>query len=199
MAAGIVAAELGLPMFRVNLARVLSKWVGGTEKNLDNVFTAAEDSNAILFLDEADALLGKRSEVRDSHDRYANIEISYLLQKMELYEGVAILATNMPHLIDEAFARRMTFTVYFPMPDEAERERIWRRIWPKGAPRGDDINFDRLAKMRLTGGNIKNVLLAAASLAAADRSAITTAHIRHALRREYQKFGKELNAAKLDL
>jgi MoxR-like ATPase len=199
MAARIIAAELELPMFRVDLARVVSKWIGETEKNLDRVFVSAEDSNAILFLDEADALFGKRSEVRDSHDRYANLEISYLLQRMELYDGVAILATNMPHLIDDAFTRRLTFAVYFPMPGEAERRRIWQTTWPLEAPRADDVDLDRLAKLKLTGGNIRNVLLAAASLAAPEARAINAGHLRHALRREYQKLGKDVDPAKLEV
>jgi SpoVK/Ycf46/Vps4 family AAA+-type ATPase len=199
MAAGIIARELGLPMFRVDLARVVSKWVGETEKNLDRIFVAAEDSNAIIFLDEAEAVLGKRSEVRDSHDRYANLEISYLLQRMELYDGVAMLATNMPHLIDEAFTRRLTFAVYFPIPGEAERRRIWETAWPRQAPRSPEVDFERLAKLKLTGGNIKNVLLAAAALAASEATEIAPAHLRHAVRREYQKLGKEIDPASVDL
>ena len=197
MAAGVVAAELGLPIFRIDLARVVSKWIGETEKNLEQVFRAAEDSNAVLFLDEAEALLGKRSEIRDSHDRYANLEISYLLQKMELYDGVAILATNMPHLIDQAFLRRLAVAVTFPMPDEDQRYRIWQAIWPPQLPRAEEVDLGELARFKLAGGNIKNVLLAAAYLAASQASPVTMAHLRHGLRREYQKLGKELTEAEL--
>jgi AAA+ superfamily predicted ATPase len=197
MAAGVIARELGFPLFRIDLARVVSKWIGETEKNLDRVFKAAEDSNAVLFLDEADALLGKRSEIRDSHDRYANLEISYLLQKMEIYDGLAILATNMPQLIDEAFMRRLSFTVLFPLPEEADRRRIWRALWPAELPRREDVDLDRLARFRLPGGNIRNVLLAAAYLAAAEGSVVRMQHLLHGVRREYQKLGKRLTETEL--
>ena len=134
MAAEILANELGLDLYKIDLSSVVSKWIGETEKNLDRIFTAAENANAILFFDEADALFGKRSEVRDSHDRYANVEISYLLQKMEEYEGIAILATNLRANLDEAFVRRLAFTVQFPFPDEESRRRIWAGIWPAATP-----------------------------------------------------------------
>ena len=156
------------------------------------MFRAAEDSNAILFFDEADALFGKRSEVKDSHDRYANLEISYLLQKMETYDGAAILATNMRQQLDEAFLRRLTFTIVFPLPDEADRLRIWDAVWPARLPRAADVDLGELSRTRLSGGNIKNIVLAAAYLAAAEKSPVTMGHLRHALRREYQKLGKEL-------
>jgi SpoVK/Ycf46/Vps4 family AAA+-type ATPase len=156
------------------------------------VFKAAEDSNAVLFLDEADALLGKRSEIKDSHDRYANLEISYLLQKMELYDGVAILATNMPQQLDQAFIRRLSFKVFFPLPDEKQRLAIWQTLWPNSLPRTEEVDLPQLARFKLTGGNIRNVLLAAAYLAASDGAAVTMRHLRHALRREYQKLGKEI-------
>ena len=132
MAAEMIANALGLDLYKIDLAGVVSKYIGETEKNLDRIFTAAENANAILFFDEADALFGKRSEVRDSHDRYANIEISYLLQKMEEYDGIAILATNLRQNLDEAFVRRLAFTVHFPFPDEESRRRIWRA---SGRPR----------------------------------------------------------------
>jgi AAA+ superfamily predicted ATPase len=195
MAAGIIAKELGLPIYRIDLARLFSKWIGETEKNLDRVFRAAEDSNAVLFLDEADALLGKRSEVKDSHDRYANLEISYLLQKMELYDGVAVLATNMPQQLDQAFLRRLTFTVFFPLPDEAQRLAIWQTLWPKGLPRAGDVDLGQLAQFNLAGGHIRNILLAAAYLAASNGGAVAMSHLRHALRREYQKLGKDISEA----
>lgn len=197
MAAGIIAGELGLPLFRIDLARVVSKWIGETEKNLDRVFKAAEDSNAVLFIDEADALLGKRSEVKDSHDRYANLEISYLLQRMELYDGLAILATNMRQLMDEAFMRRLTFTVLFPLPEEQDRRRIWRTLWPAGLPPAQDVDLDRLARFRLAGGNIKNVLLSAAYQAAGEGSVVRMEHLFHGVRREYQKIGKPMTEVEL--
>jgi ATPase family associated with various cellular activities (AAA) len=196
-AANIVAGVLGKSLYRVDLAKVVSKWIGETEKNLDRVFRAAEDSNAVLFLDEADALFGKRTEIRDSHDRYANLEISYLLQKMETYEGLAILATNMRQLVDEAFMRRLSFTVLFPMPEEADRLRIWQALWPPDMPGRDDVDLVRLARFRLTGGNIKNVLLAAAYTAAAEGTRVRTRHLLHGVKREYQKVGKQLTQLEL--
>jgi AAA+ superfamily predicted ATPase len=193
MAAGILANELGLELYKIDLSQVVSKYIGETEKNLDSIFTGAENSNVILFFDEADALFGKRSEVRDSHDRYANIEISYLLQKMEDYEGVAILATNLRQNLDEAFVRRLAFSITFPFPDEADRRRIWSGIWPAGISFANNVNFDLLARQfKLSGGNIKNVALAAAFLAAADGGIVNMSHLIHAVRREFQKLGKVL-------
>ncbi len=193
MAAGILANELGLELYKIDLSQVVSKFIGETEKNLDSIFTGAENSNIILFFDEADALFGKRSEVRDSHDRYANIEISYLLQKMEDYEGVAILATNLRQNLDEAFIRRLAFSINFPFPDEADRSRIWSGIWPEGISFAENVDFDHLARQfKLSGGNIKNVALAAAFLAAADGGIVNMSHLLHAVRREFQKLGKVL-------
>jgi AAA+ superfamily predicted ATPase len=193
MAAEVIANELGLDLYKIDLAGVVSKYIGETEKNLDRIFGAAENANAILFFDEADALFGKRSEVRDSHDRYANIEISYLLQKMEAYEGVAILATNLRANLDEAFVRRLAFTVHFPFPDEASRGRIWAGIWPAATPLAGDVDLAFLARQfKLSGGNIKNVALAAAFLAAGDGEIVATSHLLQAVRREYQKMGKNL-------
>lgn len=198
MAAEIIANELRLDVYKIDLSAVVSKYIGETEKNLERIFTTAENANAILFFDEADALFGKRSEVRDSHDRYANVEISYLLQKMEEYEGIAILATNLRQNLDESFVRRLTFTVHFPAPDEASRRRIWAKIWPAQTPRDADLDLDFLARQfKLSGGNIKNVALAAAFLAAEDDSAVTMAHLVRATRREYQKLGKPLTEAEL--
>lgn len=145
MAAEIIAAELGLDLYRIDLAQVVSKYIGETEKNLSRIFAAAENANAILFFDEADALFGKRSEVRDAHDRYANIEIAYLLQKMEEYDGLAILATSLSQNLDDAFARRLAFTIHFPFPDEIMRRRIWASVWPAEAPLGEDLQLDLLA------------------------------------------------------
>ena len=197
-AADIMANELGLDLYKVDLSGVVSKFIGETEKNLDRIFTAAENGNAILFFDEADALFGKRSEVRDSHDRYANIEIAYLLQQMEQYEGVAILATNLRQNMDEAFVRRLQFVVEFPFPDEEQRARIWPLLFPDEAERDPGIDFELLGRQfRITGGSIKNIVLGAAFLAAAEREPIATRHLLRALRREYQKMGKVLTAAEL--
>lgn len=198
MAAEIIASELGLDLYKIDLAGVVSKYIGETEKNLDRVFGAAQNANAILLFDEADALFGKRSEVRDSHDRYANIEISYLLQKMEEYEGVSILATNLRQNLDESFIRRLAFNVYFPFPDAGSRARIWQRIWPAGAPLSPNLDFDALAaQFKLSGGNIKNVALAGAFLAAEEAEPIRMDHLLRAVRREYQKMGKTLADAEL--
>jgi SpoVK/Ycf46/Vps4 family AAA+-type ATPase len=198
MAAEIIANELGLDIYQIDLSGVVSKYIGETEKNLDAIFMAAESANAILFFDEADALFGKRSEVRDSHDRYANIEISYLLQKMEAYEGVAILATNLRQNLDDSFVRRLAFTIHFPFPDEADRGRIWAGIWPAETPLDGEVDLGLLARQfKLSGGNIKNVALAAAFLAAEDGGVIKMPHLLQATRREYQKLGKPLSVAEL--
>ena len=157
MGAQVIAAELGLEIFRVDLATTVSKYIGETEKNLDRIFGAADGSNAILFFDEADALFGKRSEVGDSHDRYANIEVAYLLQKMEGYPGAVILATNFRRNIDDAFVRRLDFVIDFPFPEKEDRRRIWDKVLPPEAPRADDIDLDFLSeKFKLSGGAIRN-------------------------------------------
>jgi hypothetical protein len=191
MAAEVIAGALGLDLYKVDLSGVVSKWIGETEKNLDRVFRSTESGGGVVFFDEADALFGKRSEVRDSHDRYANVEISYLLQRMEEYEGVAILATNLRANLDDAFLRRLSFVVHFPFPTEAARLRIWERIWPEQVPM-QDIDVARLAhELPLTGGHIKNVALAAAYLSAADGGVVQIEHVHQAVRREFQKLGKE--------
>ena len=191
MAAEVIAGQLGLDLYRIDLSSVVSKYIGETEKNLERVFEEAANSNAILFFDEADALFGKRSEVRDAHDRYANIEISYLLQRMETYEGVTILATNLRANLDDAFARRLDFAVDFPFPEEQYRRRIWQALFPTGAPHKGNLDFDFLARrFRLSGGNIRNVLVGAAYLAAADGQVITMSHLLHGARRELQKMGR---------
>jgi SpoVK/Ycf46/Vps4 family AAA+-type ATPase len=193
MAAEVVAHELGLDLYKIDLSQMVSKYIGETEKNLDRVFAAAESSNSILFFDEADALFGKRSEVRDSHDRYANVEVSYLLQKMEEYEGIAILASNLRQHVDQAFLRRLAFTVHFPFPDEESRRRIWEGAWPAEAPLDADVDFAALAReFRLAGGNIRNIVLAAAFLAAAEGGRVRQSHLLRATRREYQKMGKTI-------
>jgi hypothetical protein len=198
MAAEVIACELQLDLYRIDLSQIISKYVGDTEKNLDRIFSAAENSNAILFFDEADALFGKRSEIRDSHDRYANVEVSYLLQKMEEYEGISILATNLRQNLDDAFVRRLQIIVEFPFPDEQYREYIWRLAFPHEAPLGDDVTFDRIAReVRLAGGNIKNIALGAAFLAAANGGTIHMPHLVQAARREHQKMGRTWNESGL--
>jgi hypothetical protein len=191
MAAEVIAHELRLDLYRIDLSQVVSKYIGETEKNLDRIFSAAEDSNAILFFDEADALFGKRSEVRDSHDRYANIEISYLLQKMEEYQGISILATNLRQNLDDAFVRRLQAIVEFPFPDEEYRRRIWETVFPQSTPLGDDVRFDLLAReVRLAGGSIKSMALAAAFYAAAEGGPVRSSHLIRAARREHQKLAR---------
>jgi SpoVK/Ycf46/Vps4 family AAA+-type ATPase len=198
MAADIIARELNLDLYKIDLSTVVSKYIGETEKNLDRIFAAAENSNAIVFIDECDSLMGKRSEVRDAHDRYANIEIAYLLQKMEEYEGIVILATNLRQNLDESFTRRLTFTVHFQFPDELDRRRIWAGIWPAAIPLGPDVDLDFLARQfKLSGGNIKNIALAAAFFAAAEDGVVTMSHLVQATRREYQKLGKPLGLSEL--
>ena len=192
MAAEVLAAELGLDLYKIDLSTVVSKYIGETEKNLARIFDEAETSNAILFFDEADALFGKRSQVNDAHDRYANLEISYLLQKMDEHQGVVILATNLRKNLDEAFVRRLQITIEFPIPEVADRRRIWEQIWPDATPRAA-LDLERLARqVDLPGGNIRNIALAGAFLAAADGGTVTMAHLVQATRREYQKMGKVL-------
>jgi SpoVK/Ycf46/Vps4 family AAA+-type ATPase len=196
MAAEIIAADLGLELYKVDLSTMVSKYIGETEKNLDRVFTAAREANAILFFDEADALFGKRSEVKDAHDRYANIEVGYLLQKMEEYDGVVILATNLRKNMDEAFVRRLHVAIDFPFPEEPDRLRIWRKVFPPDAPLDKDVDLTFLAKQfKLAGGNIRNIALLAAYLAAEDGGAIGMAQIVRAIKREYQKLGKLVTEA----
>lgn len=191
MSADIIAGTLGLDLYKVDLSTLVSKYVGETEKNLDHIFREAATSNAVLFFDEADAIFGKRSEVKDSHDRYANIEISYLLQRMETYDGVVILATNMRANLDEAFTRRLHFAIEFPFPEAADREHIWRVTVPEELPLADDVDFGLLAqRFRIAGGNIRNIILAAAFLAAEAGEPLGLAHMLHATRREYQKMGR---------
>ncbi len=191
MAARVLAGELGLELYRIDLSRVVSKYIGETEKNLARLFEAAERSGAILLFDEADALFGKRSEVKDSHDRYANIEISYLLQRMEEYEGVTILATNLKHNMDDAFVRRMAFHVQFPAPGEEDRIRIWRRVFPSAVPLDSDLDPEFLGRrFRITGGNIRNVALAGSFLAASQEVPVGMRHLIRGVQREYQKMGK---------
>lgn len=167
MAAEILAHELSLELFQIDLSSVVSKYIGETEKNLSSIFREAQQGQAVLFFDEADSLFGKRTAVQDAHDRYANIEVNYLLQRVEQYEGIVILATNLQRNLDDAFLRRMQEVIEFPFPDEALREKIWENHFPEEAPRAEGIDFKFLARQfKLTGGNIKNIVLAAAFLAA---------------------------------
>jgi hypothetical protein len=195
MAAGVIAAELGLDLYEINLATVVSKYIGETEQNLERIFTAAERTDAVLFFDEADALFGKRSDVTDAHDRYANLEIAYLLRRMEQYEGVAILATNLRENLDDAFLRRLHFVVDFPMPADDDRERMWRRFIPAGAPVADGIDYGFLAgRFGLSGGNIKNIVVSAAFLASANGGRIGMPHLIRATWGEHRKIGRVLSA-----
>jgi hypothetical protein len=194
MGAEAVANDLHLDLYRIDLASVVSKYIGETEKNLRRVFDAADQSGAILLFDEADALFGKRSEVKDSHDRYANIEVSYLLQRMEAYRGLAILTTNMKTALDPAFLRRLRFIVEFPFPDTAQRLRIWQRAFPSATPT-EALDFARLAQLRIAGGNIRSIAVSAAFLAADAGEPVRMSHLMTASRREYAKLQRQLTAA----
>jgi hypothetical protein len=194
MAAEVLARELGLDLYRIDLAAVVSKYIGETEKNLKRVFDAAEDGGAVLLFDEADALFGKRSEVKDSHDRYANIEVGYLLQRMEAYRGLAILTTNLKGALDPAFQRRLRFVVHFPFPDERQREAIWRSVLPAALPRAA-LDERRLAQLHMAGGGIRNVALNAAFIAAERDEPLAMAHLLQAAHAEAGKRERPLAEA----
>ncbi len=194
MAAEVLANELRLDLYRIDLSQVVSKYIGETEKNLRRVFDAAEGCGAILLFDEADALFGKRSEVRDSHDRHANVEVSYLLQRMEAYRGLAILTTNLKDALDSAFLRRIRFVVQFPFPDAAQRAAIWRRAFPAATPTAG-LEAEKLARLNVAGGNIRNIALGAAFLAADAGEPVGMAHLLRAARREYAKLERALTDA----
>ena len=196
MAAEVLARELTLDLYRIDLSAVVSKYIGETEKNLKQVFDAAEEGGVLLLFDEADALFGKRSEVKDSHDRYANIEVSYLLQRMEAFQGLAILTTNSKSALDKSFQRRLRFSVSFPFPDAAQREAIWRRIFPATTPT-QGLDHARLAQLNVAGGNIRNIALNAAFLAAASGTAVQMAHLLQAARMEAQKIERPLAEAEI--
>jgi len=196
LAAEVLANELRLDLYRIDLSSVVSKYIGETEKNLRRVFDAAEEGGAILLFDEADALFGKRSEVKDSHDRYANIEVSYLLQRMEAYRGLAILTTNLKSALDTAFLRRIRFIVQFPFPDAAMREEIWRRIFPPTLPT-ENLDLAKLARLHIAGGNIRNIALNAAFLAADAREPVRMTHMLRAASTEYAKLEKPLTVAEI--
>ena len=196
MAAQIIAGELGVDLFQVDLAKTVSKYIGETEKNLDTVFEAAEKASAVLLFDEADALFGKRTEVRDAHDRYANIEVAYLLQRMEAYTGLAILTTNFRQNLDSAFMRRLRFVVEFPTPEANDREAIWQHVFPSDAQLAEDVSFTFLARrLNLTGGHIQQIAIRAAFAAVVEGDTIAMRHIVHATREELGKLGM-LNAEK---
>jgi SpoVK/Ycf46/Vps4 family AAA+-type ATPase len=196
LAAEVLAHELRLDLYRIDLSSVVSKYIGETEKNLRRVFDAAEEGGAILLFDEADALFGKRSEVKDSHDRYANIEVSYLLQRMEVYRGLAILTTNLKNALDTAFLRRIRFVVQFPFPDAMQRAEIWRRILPERLPI-ENLDVGKLARLNVTGGNIRNIALNAAFLAADTHEPVRMAHMLRAAYTEYAKLEKPLTEAEI--
>ncbi|MBE3640701.1 ATP-binding protein, partial [Mangrovicoccus algicola] len=190
MAAGAVARSLGLPLFRVDLAGMVSKYIGETEKNLDRLFEAAGGAGIVLFFDEADAIFGQRSEVQDSHDRYANLEVSYLLQRLETFEGVSLLATNLAQNIDAAFLRRLDAVIEFPAPGPAERRALWARGLQGGVPAEAGLDLDLLAAAELTGGEIRNCWLAAAHRAAAEGGAVGTHRLLAAVWAELAKQGR---------
>jgi len=194
MAAEVLASELRLPLYRIDLSAVVSKYIGETEKNLRALFDAADAGGFILFFDEADALFGKRSEVRDSHDRYANIEVNYLLQRIEAYRGLAILATNAKAALDAAFMRRLRFIVNFPHPGLPDRRRIWEKSFTAKVP-VEDLELDRLAHFNATGGIIHNASLSAAFAAAADGGVVTTPLVLTSLKAEYRKLNRPINEA----
>ena len=190
MAAMGVAHKLGIQILRIDLSKVVSKYIGETEKNIDHVFADAQRSGSAILIDEADALLGTRSEVKDAHDRYANIEVAYLLQRMEAYDGLAILTTNMRQNLDAAFLRRLRFIIDFPRPDADARERIWRQCLPSESHELDDVAFRLLArKIDLTGGHIRQITLRAAFIAATSDILINFQHIAQATRAELAKLG----------
>jgi hypothetical protein len=196
LAAEVIARRLGFDLVRVDLSQVVSKYIGETEKNLRRIFDAADRGGCVLLFDEADALFGKRSEVRDSHDRYANIEVGYLLQRIEAFRGLAILTTNLRQALDPAFLRRLRFVVAFPFPDTAERKKIWERSLPPETPR-EGIDLDRVARLQVTGGNIRSIALHAAFLAAAERSPVRMRHLWKASRDECARIEKAVTAAEI--
>ncbi len=196
LAAEVLACDLGLDLYRIDLSAVVSKYIGETEKNLKRVFDAAEEGGALLLFDEADALFGKRGDVKDSHDRYANIEVGYLLQRIEAYQGLAILTTNLKSSMDRAFQRRLRFTVNFPFPDAAQREAIWSQIFPARTPT-QGLAPKKLSQLNVAGGNIRNIALNAAFLAAESRKPVEMGHVLQAARLEAQKIERPLSEAEI--
>ena len=196
MSAEVLAKELQLDLYRIDLSAVVSKYIGETEKNLRRVFDAAEAGATILLFDEADSLFGKRSDVKDSHDRYANMEVGYLLQRMEAYQGLAILTTNLKDSLDNAFLRRIRFLVKYTFPDASQREEIWRRIFPKNTPT-EGLDFAKLARLNVAGGNIRNIALNAAFIAAEAGEFVQMKHIKAAAQTEYVKLERTLTDAEV--
>ena len=197
LAAEVLAHELGLDVYRIDLSAVVSKYIGETEKNLKQVFDAAEEGGVLgLLFDEADALFGKRGDVKDSHDRYANIEVGYLLQRMETYQGLAILTTNLKAALDKAFQRRLRFTVNFPFPDAAQREAIWSRVFPAATPT-QGLDAKKLGQLNVPGGNIRNIALNAAFLAAQAGKPVDMSHLAEAAGLEAQKIERPLSGAEV--
>lgn len=198
MAAGLVARELGLELYQIDLSRIASKWIGETEKNLAQVFDAAEGANVMLLFDEADSLFAKRTEVKSANDRYANVEVNYLLQRIERFGGVCVLTTNLEGSIDKAFLRRLSLRIHFPLPDERERAELWWRLLPREAAIAGRLNFSRLAqRYEMSGGHIRNAVLRAAYLAADEGTAITMQHIERAIALEYRDAGRLSTAGQL--
>jgi AAA+ superfamily predicted ATPase len=196
LAAEVLAREFCLDLYRIDLSATVSKYIGETEKNLRRIFDTAEAGGAVLLFDEADAIFGKRSEVKDSHDRHANVEVAYLLQRMETYKGLAILTTNLKDSLDQAFIRRIRFMVAFPFPDVTARAEIWQRIFPSQTPT-EGIDFSKLARLSIAGGNIRNIALNAAFLAADARQSVQMIHLLHAAQREYLKLGRSLTDSEI--
>jgi hypothetical protein len=198
LASEVLANDLLLDLYRVDLSQVVSKYIGETEKNLRRVFDAAEEGGVVLLFDEADAIFGKRSEVKDSHDRYANIEVSYLLQRMECYNGLAILTTNLKSAVDPAFLRRLRFIVQFPFPDQEQRKEIWKRVFPSRTP-VEPLQYDKLAKLNMAGGNIRNIALSAAFLAADAGGPVNMTHLARAARAECAKLERPISETEIGL
>jgi SpoVK/Ycf46/Vps4 family AAA+-type ATPase len=196
MAAESIANELRADLYRIDLSMVASKYIGETEKNLRQIFDAAETKECILFFDEADALFGKRSEVKDSHDRYANLQVGYLLQRIESFDGVVILATNFKKSLDPAFMRRVRFIIDFPFPDEKSREEIWQHIFPENVPLAA-LDYKFLSRLSVTGGSIRNIALNSAFLAAEEGGPVSMNHIKRAAEDEYNKLGRVMSAAEI--
>ncbi|MBQ4464330.1 MAG: ATP-binding protein [Eubacterium sp.] len=196
MAAQVIANELGLELYRIDLSQMVSKYIGETQKNVTKLFERAKNTNAILFFDEADSLFSKRSEVKDFHDKNANAETAHLLQKLEDYEGITILATNYAQNIDDAFKRRIRFMVNFVFPDAPVRRRLWKTILPDGVPTEETLDLDFFAdNFELSGSNIKEILTAAAFLAAADKRGLKNDDIIEAVKLNFEKHGKVLSDA----
>ena len=194
MAAEVIANELNLHLYRIDLSSVVSKYIGETEKNLRRLFDAAEEGGAILFFDEADALFGKRSEVKDSHDRYANVEINYLLQRIEAYRGLAVLATNLREALDDAFLRRLRFLVEFPFPSQAYRQELWRKVFPDRIPTGV-IDYEQLGRFNIAGGTIHTVAINAAFMAAEQGEPVGMRQLLEVVQMEYRKMARQIYEA----